>query len=198
MRILESEWTTQAMFGAAIVLWLAGGVLDNPSLIASNAAAEIFEMAAGALFALSLVMRLRHLAAQYYPLEEADTRLSLDQIAAEVLDRANFRLIAIGIVVITAAFGIQDVLLHTGNYHGHRAPILDVNTEQTFWATLQGSLIFAVALLSMLVGRLRVTAGEMRRCGCCWAACCSSSERTRSSRSTTAFRTPPATRVRSS
>jgi hypothetical protein len=163
MGILQSKWTTQAMFGGAIVLWLAGGALDNPSFIASNPASELFEMAAGGLFALSLLLRLRYLAAQYYPLEEAHTRLSLDQIAAEVFDRVKFRPIAIGLVVITAAFGILDVLLHTGNYRGHRVPILDINTEQTLWATIQGSLIFAVALLSILIARLRATPGETKR-----------------------------------
>jgi hypothetical protein len=53
--------------------------------------------------------------------------------------------------------------LHTGNYHGHKVPILDINTEQTLWATFQGSLIFSVALLSILISRLRATPLEMRR-----------------------------------
>jgi hypothetical protein len=123
---------------------------------------EILEMAAGMLFALSLLARLRYLAAQYYPLEEAHTRLSLDQIAAEILDRVKFRPIAIGLILVTAAFGTQDVLLHTGDYTGHRVPILDVDTEQTLWATFQGCVIFSVALLSILTGRLRATPAEMK------------------------------------
>jgi hypothetical protein len=150
------------MFGAAILLWLAGGALDNPNLVSANVGTEILEMAAGVLFALSLLARLRYLAAQYYPLEETHTRLSLDQIAAEIFDRVKFRPIAIGLILVTAAFGIQDVLLHTGDYTGHRVPILDVNAQQTLWATFQGSLIFSVGLLSILTGRLRATPAEMK------------------------------------
>ena len=157
MLILRSQLKVQAMFGAAIVLWLVGAGLDNPDFLAYNVGPEILEMAAGVLFAVSLLARLQYLAAQYYPLEENVTRLSVDQIAAEVLERVKFRPILIGILLVTAAFGIQDVFLHTGNYHGHRVPILDINTEQTLWATFQGSLIFSVALLALL------TAGCGRR-----------------------------------
>jgi hypothetical protein len=163
MTILRSQVKVQAMFGAAILLWLVGAVLDKPDLIASNVGPEIIEMASGTLFALSLLARLRYLAARYYPLEEIRTRLSVDQIAAEVLERVRFRPILSGIVVVTAAFGIQDAFLHTGNYHGHQVPILDINTEQTLWATFQGSLIFAVAGLALLISRLRATPAHMRR-----------------------------------
>jgi hypothetical protein len=160
--IFRNQLKVQGMFGAAILLWLAGGVLDNPNFVSANVGTEILEMAAGMLFALSLLARLRYLAAQYYPLEEAHTRLSLDQIAAEILDRVKFRPIAIGLILVTAAFGTQDVLLHTGDYTGHRVPILDVDTEQTLWATFQGCVIFSVALLSILTGRLRATPAEMK------------------------------------
>jgi hypothetical protein len=160
--IFTNQLKVQGMFGAAILLWLAGGVLDNPNFVSANVGTEILEMAAGMLFALSLLARLRYLAAQYYPLEEAHTRLSLDQIAAEILDRVKFRPIAIGLILVMAAFGTQDVLLHTGDYTGHRVPILDVDTEQTLWATFQGCVIFSVALLSILTGRLRATPAEMK------------------------------------
>ncbi len=162
MQLLKSQPAVQAMFGAAIVLWAGAGALDNPDFVTSNAATEILEMAAGALFALALLARLRYLAAQYYPLEEAHTRLSVDQIAAEALDHVKFRPILIGILLVTAAFAIQHVLLQTNDYHDHRVPILDINTEQTLWATLQGALIFAVALLSILIGRLRATPAKMK------------------------------------
>jgi hypothetical protein len=162
MRIFRNQPKAHVLFGGAILLWLAGGALDNPDLVSANVGTQILEMAGGALFALSLLARLRYLADQYYPLEEAHTRLSLDQIAAEVFDRVKFRPIAIGLIAVTAAFGIQDVLLHTGDYRGHRVPILDINTEQTLWATFQGSLIFAVGLLSVLVGRLRATPAETK------------------------------------
>jgi hypothetical protein len=162
LRILRSQPRVQVMFGSAILLWLVAAVLDNPDFLAYNVGPEILEMASGALFALALLTRLRYLAAQYYPLEETITRLSLDQIAAEVLERVRFRPILIGLLVVTAAFGIQDVFLHNGNYHGHKVPILDINTEQTLWATFQGSLIFSVALLSFLISRLRATRLGMR------------------------------------
>jgi hypothetical protein len=162
MPVLKSQPAVQAMFGAAIVLWAGAGALDNPDFVTSNAATEILEMAAGSLFALSLLARLRYLAAQYYPLEEAHTRLSVDQIAAEALDHVKFRPILTGILLVTAAFAIQHVLLQTNDYHEHRVPILDVNTEQTLWATLQGTLIFAVALLSILISRLRATPVHVR------------------------------------
>jgi hypothetical protein len=160
--IFRNQSGVQGMFGGAILLWLAGAALDNPNLVSANVGAQILEMAAGGLFLLSLLARLRYLAAQYYPLEEAHTRLSVDQIAAEVFDRVKFRPIAIGLILVTAAFGIQDVLLHTGDYTGHRVPILDVNSEQTLWATFQGSLVLSVAFLSFLTGRLRATPDEMR------------------------------------
>jgi hypothetical protein len=160
--ILRSQPRVQAMFGIAILLWLVAAALDNPDFLAYNVGPEILEMASGTLFVLALLSRLQYLAAQYYPLEEAVTRLSLDQITAEVLERVRFRPILIGIVLATAAFGIQDVFLHTGNYHGHRVPILDINAEQTLWATFQGSLIFSVALLSFLISRLHATPIAMR------------------------------------
>ncbi len=162
LRVLKSQLAVQALFGAAIVLWLAGGALGNPALVSANAGAEILAMAAAALFALALLIRLRYLAAQYYPLEEPETRLSVDQIAAEVLDRVAFRPIAIALIVGAAAFAIQDLFLHTGDYTGHRAPILDVGAEQSLWAMLQGALFFSVALLSILIGRLRATPPGLR------------------------------------
>lgn len=162
MQIFRNQSRVQAVFAAAILLWVAGGALDNPNFISANVGTGILEMAAGVLFTASLLGRLRYLAAQYYPLEEADTRLSLDQIVAEIFDRVKFRPIAICLIGVTAAFGIQDVLLHTGDYTGHRVPILDLNAEQTLWAMFQGSLIFSVGLLSILTGRLRATPAEMK------------------------------------
>jgi hypothetical protein len=162
VRVFRSQRVVQVLFAAAVGLWLAGGVLDNPDLLESNAAAQIIEMAAAALLALCTLERLRYLGRQYYPLEEADTRLSVDQIAAEVVDRVKLRPLAIALVLLTAAFAIQDVLLHTGDYHGHRVPILDIGAEQTIWATFQGSLIYLVGLLALVTGRLHATPAAMR------------------------------------
>jgi hypothetical protein len=163
MRILRSQLKVQAMFGAAILLWLVAAALDNPDFLAYNVGPEILEMASATLFALSLLARLRYLASQYYPFEEVVTRLSVDQIAAEAMEHIRFRPILIAIVLVAAAFGIQDVFLHKGNYHGHQVPILDINTEQTLWATFQGALIFSVAGLALLISRLRATPAHMRR-----------------------------------
>ena len=162
VRVFRSQRVVQVLFAAAVGLWLAGGVLDNPDLLESNAAAQIIEMAAAALLALCTLERLRYLGRQYYPLEEADTRLSVDQIAAEVVDRVKLRPLAIALVLLTAAFAIQDVLLHTGDYHGHRVPILDISTEQTIWATFQGLLIYLVGLFALVTGRLHATPAAMR------------------------------------
>jgi hypothetical protein len=162
MRIFRSQPKVQALFGSGILLWLAGGALDNPGFVSPNAGVAILEMAAGALFTVSLLARLRYLAAQYYPLEEADTRLSVDQIAAEVFDRVEFRPIVIGLILVAAAFGIQEIFLQTGDYRGHRVPILDINAKETLWATFQGSLLFTVGLLSILIGRLRATPPETK------------------------------------
>jgi hypothetical protein len=164
LKYFKSQPGTQALFAAAILLWLVAAAFDNPHLLTSDSAAEIFEMLAGSLFALTLLERLRYLARQYYPLEEGETRLSPDQIVAEAVDRIRFRPIVVGIAIATAAFAIQYVALHTGNYkHAEKIAILDLNNEQTLWATFQGSLIFAVALVSIVIGRLSVTRAEMKR-----------------------------------
>ena len=56
-------------------------------------------------------------------------------------------------------------------------PILDLNNEQTLWATFQGCLIFASAGLSLLIAaRCRATqAARTALVARAWAACCSSS-----------------------
>jgi hypothetical protein len=161
--IFNSQRIVQVGFAAAVGLLVAGGVLDDPNLIASNAPAQLVQMAAAGALALCLLERLRYLARRYYPLEEADTRLSADQLTSEAIDRLRLRPIAAGLVLVTAAFAIQDVFLHTGNYHGHRVPILDVNAQQTLWATFKGSLIFVVALLALVIGRLNATPADDRR-----------------------------------
>ena len=166
LRVYRRQPEAQGIFGAGIVLWLAGSALDNPDLplSGSGSGSEIFEMAAAICFFLGLLGRHRYLARQYYPLEERDTRLSLDQIAAEVVDRIPTRPFVLGIPIAAALFGIQYVILHTGNYHGaETVPILDLNNEQTLWATLQGLLIFCVGALSFLAANVRATGPEMKR-----------------------------------
>jgi hypothetical protein len=163
LRIFHRQPRSQAVFGAALVLWLAGGALDNPA-VGHSATAEVVEMAAAVMFGLALLARLRYLARQYYPLNEPDTRLTPDEIAAEAVGRVRLRPIAVGLALVTAAFAIQYVLLHSGNYHrSEKIPILDLNNEQTLWATMQGSLIFAVGGLALVMSRLAVTRAEMRR-----------------------------------
>ena len=121
LRIFRSQPKAQAMFGAAIVLWLVGGALDNPDFSPSRTwAPEILEMAAGVLFALSLLgaaslSRRPVLPARgerHEALARPDRRRGARprQVPPDP-DRHP---------LVTAAFGIQDVLLHTGDYHGHR------------------------------------------------------------------------------
>jgi hypothetical protein len=161
--VYRSQRVVQALFAAAVALWGVAGVLDNPDLLGSNAAAQIVGMAAATLFAYCLVERLRYLARQYYPLEERDTRLSTDQILAEAVDRLKLRPLAIGLVLLTGAFAVQEVLLQTGNYHGHRVPILDFDGAQTIFAAFQGALIAAAGLLALVTGSVRATPAANRR-----------------------------------
>jgi hypothetical protein len=164
LRIYRRQPDAQAVFGAGIVLWLAGSALDNPDLALSGSGSEILEMAGAICLLLGLLGRHRYLARQYYPLEESETRLSLDQIAAEALDRIPIKPFLIGIPLVTAILAIQYVVLHSGNYHGAESvPILDLNNEQTIWATFQGSLILCVAGLSFLAAHIRATSAEMKR-----------------------------------
>jgi len=117
IRVFRSQTLVQIVFAGSVALWIVAGVLDNPDLLGSSAAAQIVGMAAAALFALCLVERLCYLARQYYPLEERDTRLSVDQILAEALDRVKLQPLAVGLVLLTGALAVQEVLLQTGDYH---------------------------------------------------------------------------------
>src|SRR2546423_13443180 len=47
MVIFRNQPGAQAIFGSAIVLWLAGGALDNPSPVSMNAGADLLRIAAG-------------------------------------------------------------------------------------------------------------------------------------------------------
>jgi hypothetical protein len=163
IHVFRSQRTVQLLFATAVVLWLAAGLLDDPDLVASSAAAQIVGMAAAALFTACLLERLRYLARQYYPLEENDTRLSVDQIVAEAADLVKLQPIAIVLVLLTSAFALQEVLLQTGNYHGHRIPILDLDGEQTFFATFQSALIATAGLLALGTGFLKATPAGLRR-----------------------------------
>jgi hypothetical protein len=176
-RILQRQAGGQALFGAAIVLWLTGAVVDSPALGGSEAGAELIWMGSAIMFMLTTLARLRHLANQYYPLNEADSRISVDQIATEALARIPFRRLVIGIGLIWAATAIQYVLLHDPGYphcpavldpcHARDASqlgILDVNNEQTLPATFQASLLLITGGLALVVSRLRATRIEMK----CW------------------------------
>src|SRR4051812_14229418 len=164
LKYFRSQPRTQIAFGVAIVCWVAAAMFDSPDLATSNAGEALAEMLAGSLFVLSLLERLRYLARQYYPLEEGHTRLSVDQIVAEAVERVKIRRFATVIFVITGVFAIQYVVLHRGNYEfSERLAVLDLNNEQTLWATFQGSLIFATALVAAIISRLNVTRAEMKR-----------------------------------
>jgi hypothetical protein len=67
------------------------------------------------------------LARAYHPIDEVETRPSIEEIAGAVIRRIEFRPVAIVLGLVTAAFALQYVILHTGNYrHAERAPILDL------------------------------------------------------------------------
>jgi hypothetical protein len=174
--IFRSQRGAQAIFSGAILLWLAAALLDSPSIPGGEGGAEVLAMASAILFALALVERLRYLARQYYPLEEADTRLTVDQIAAEALNRLPIRGLAIALIAITALEAIQFLLFHDPGYphcpavldpcHAREAApigILDLNNEQTLAATFQAGLLFAGGALAVVTSRLRATAADMKR-----------------------------------
>jgi hypothetical protein len=121
------------------------------------------------------LVRLRYLASQYYPLDEGDTRLSIDQIAAEVLAHVPIRKVAIGIGLIATALAVQYLLFHQPGYphcpavldpcHARDASeiaILDINNEQTLPAAFQAALLLAAGALALLTSRLRATRAEMK------------------------------------
>ena len=62
-----------------------------------------------------------------------------------MLDRVEFRQIAIGIAVVTGRLRGSSTCCCTPatTTVAEKVPILDINTEQTLWATFQGSLIFS-------------------------------------------------------
>jgi hypothetical protein len=176
IQIFRSHRGDQAIFGLAIVLLLAAAVVDEPTLVGSEGGAEVLAMASASLFFVALLGRMRYLARQYYPLEEADTRLSVDQIAAEALSRVPLRGLAIGLVLVAAAETIQYVLFHDPGYphcpavldgcHVRDAApvaILDLNNEQTLAPVFQASVLLAGGALAIVAGRLRATRPAMRR-----------------------------------
>ena len=92
----RSQPKAQAMFGAAIVLWLVGAAARQSRLPRlQRRGRRSSRWRPGSLFAVGAARRACSTSPrQYYPLEESDTRLSLDQIAAEVLERVKLRPIA--------------------------------------------------------------------------------------------------------
>jgi hypothetical protein len=159
--MLERQPRTQALFGAALAGWLIGGLADSTT---NFKVVEIVEMAAAAMFVVSLLARCQYLARAYHPIDEAETRPSFGMLADALVQRLPLRRIAVGLALVTGAFAIQYVLLHTGNYHhAEKAPILDLNNEQTLWATFQGSLIWIVAGLAVMIGCLDSTRPARRR-----------------------------------
>jgi len=166
LRILTNQPRTQALFGAGIVVWVFAGALDGSTIhrIHTFGGIEIFEMCAGAFFTIALLARCGYLARAFHPLDEVETRPRLEDVVGVVIDRIDFRKVAIWIAVVTGVFAVQYVLLHTGNYHNaEKLAVLDMNNEQTLWATFQGSLIWIAAGLSLLIGLLHTGGAEKRR-----------------------------------
>jgi hypothetical protein len=175
LRVLRSHLVSLALFGGGLVLLVASALVDSPTLSGSETGAEILAMASAILFVLALVGRHRYLARQYYPLEEAETRLSVDQIAAEALSRIPFRKVAIVLGLLTAAEAIQYMLFHVPGYphcpavldpcHARDAAtigILDLNNEQTLATTYQTVVLMAAGGLALVTGHLRTTRAEMK------------------------------------
>jgi hypothetical protein len=165
MRILTNQPRTQTLFGSGLVAWVLGGALDGSTVhgIHHFGGIEILEMCAGAFFTVAMLARCQYLARAFHPIDEVETRPRLEDIVGVVIDRIDFRKIAIWIGIVTGAFAIQYVLLHTGNYHhAEKLAVLDLNNEQTLWATFQGSLIWIAAGLSLLIGLIHPDA-ERRR-----------------------------------
>jgi len=172
LRIFHRQSAIQPLFAGGIVCWFLGGAIDNPAVAGSNSGAELLEMAAAIAFALALLSRLRYLARQYYPVDEAETRLSVDEIASEVIPRLRLRPIAIGLGIVMGVLAVQYVLLHRGNYHhAERLAILDLNNERTLSDTFQGSLLFIAGGLALLISRLQVTRDDARRWWALLGAC---------------------------
>lgn len=176
VQIFRSQRGAQAVFSGGIVLWLAAVLVDSPSIPGGEGGAEVLAMSSAILLALALLERLRYLARQYYPVEEDETRLTVDQIAAEALNRFPIRGFAIALVAITAAEAIQFLLLHDPGYphcpavldacHARDAApigILDLNNEQTLAATFQAGLLYAGGALALLTSTLRATGADMKR-----------------------------------
>lgn len=166
LRILANQPRTRALFGTGLVAWIMAGALGGSTIdrIHTIGGIEILEMCAGAFFTIALLARCQYLARAYHPIDEAETRPPLEDIVRVAIERINFRKVAVAIGVVTGVFAIQYVLLHTGNYHNsEKLPVLDLNNEQTLWATFQGSLIWIAAGLSLLIGILPSTKPETRR-----------------------------------
>jgi hypothetical protein len=162
--IFRRQEQARRQFSIAAVLWIAGGVADNVDYAVSRSSVEAIEMAAAILFVLALLARLRHLAREYYVLDEHETRLSIDQIAVEMLGRLRMRPLVIGLPLVMAALATQYVLLHTGNYHdAERIPILDLNNELTLSDVFQGTLLATAGGLALVISKLSVTRAEARR-----------------------------------
>lgn len=166
LRILANQPRTQALFGVGLMAWITAAALNGSTIhrITTFGGIEILEMCAGALFTAALLARCQYLARAYHPIDEVETRPPLEDIVRVVIDRLDLRKLAVGVGVVTGVLAIQYVLLHTGNYHrAEKLPVLDLNNEQTLWATFQGSLIWIAAGLSLLIGILPSTRSEGRR-----------------------------------
>jgi hypothetical protein len=153
----------QLVFGAAMVGWLGAWLVDgSQSGSIDPALAELVELIAAGLFCIALLGRLQHIAHRADPLEQI-TAPEVSRAAAHLVARVNLERLMIVIGALIVGFALQDVILHTGDYHGHQAPVLNVNTEQTIPATFSALLLVAAGGLALLAGVMSATPRGDRR-----------------------------------
>jgi hypothetical protein len=153
---LRTRRPLQLVFGLAMVGWLGAWLIDAVRSSGSGepAGAELVEFLAAGLFCAALLGRLQYLSRRLDPLGQADAP-EISRAIAQLVSRIDLERVMIAVGVLIAGFAAQDVLLHTGNYHGHRIPVLDVNTEQTIPATFSALLLVAAGGLAVLAGGMR-------------------------------------------
>ncbi len=145
----------QLAFGLAMVGWLGAFIADGSRAPGVHDAAlpELIEFIAAGLFCIALLARLQYIARRTDPLEQIAAP-EVSRAASQLVARVNLERLTIVLGALIAGFALQDILLHTGNYHGHVAPVLDVNTEQTIPATFSALLLVGAGSLAMLAATM--------------------------------------------
>jgi hypothetical protein len=148
---LRTRPRAQFAFGLAMVGWLGAFVADGSRAPGAHdmALPELIEFVAAGLFCIALLARLQYIAWRTDPLEQIAAP-EVSRAASQLVARINLERLMIVLGALIAGFALQDIILHTGNYHGHLAPVLDVNTEQTIPATFSALLLVGAGGLAML------------------------------------------------